>query len=255
MRIFLLLFFTTFASGQALADCASNRLWVYPKRGTIKQNSNIILTGYARSQTIVKTLNQDYPIYLESKGHKVKLVVKKIYEGQFSLTQAILEPAKKLKPGRTYQLIIQNLEEYERVILERMYSDPSKSEPISWTVESTTDNTIPKLLNTPHLVDKRVAHYGCGPAVYADFKINAEDDSHIFVKTELVALESGESTTYVLSLGQADTLNIGHSMCSGAFSFRNKEKYKIRFRLLDICGNESDQWTEWIEFNSPFDEN
>ncbi len=43
-------------------------------------------------------------------------------------------------------------------------------------------------------------------------------------------------------------------MCSGAFNYKEKGKYKVRFSLMDICGNENNTWTTWVEFDSPFEE-
>lgn len=60
----------------------------------------IVLTGYARSQNIVISLNEEYLIYLESEGHRVKLNVRSTYKGLFELTQAIIEPDDQLIAGK-----------------------------------------------------------------------------------------------------------------------------------------------------------
>jgi hypothetical protein len=253
MRILLIILITAFASGQVFADCSGDGLWVFPRTETIKQNSHIVLTGYFRSQKIITSLNKKYPIYLESEGHRVKLNIKNTYKGMFELTQAILEPDEKLIAGRTYQLKIDKLDEFESSLVSRWNSELGKNEPITWKVDGGTDTEIPKLLNQPELVDKRTIHYGCGPAIYADFKIQTKDESEVLVKTELVDLESGESTIYFLSFADTDTLSVGHGMCSGAFDYKANDKYKVRFSLMDICGNENNEWTAWIEFDSPFE--
>jgi hypothetical protein len=205
------------------------------------------------SEVILTSLNKKYPVYLESEGHKVKLNVKSTYKGLFELTQAILEPDEKLIAGRTYQLKIDKLDEFESSLVSRWNSELGKDEPITWKVDGGTDTETPELLNIPELVDKRTIHYGCGPAIYADFKIQAKDESELLVKTELVDLESGESTTYFLNFDDTDTLSVGHGMCSGAFDYKENGKYKVRFSLMDICGNENEKWTAWIEFDSPFE--
>lgn len=252
MRILFTMFISIFITGQLYADCAASGLWTFPASGTIKQNSWIVIEGYSSSQKIITSLNDKYPIYLKSDGHKVRLNVKSTYKGMFELTQAILVPDEKLISGRTYQLKIDNLSEYETSLLTKWNTELGKREPIVWKVEGEADLSTPKLLNIPKLVDKRTIGYGCGPAIYADFKIQIEDDSEVLIKTELVDLKSGETNTYYLKIYESDTLSVGHGMCSGAFDFKENTKYKIRFSLMDICGNESKHWTSWIEFEGPF---
>lgn len=251
MRTILIILLSTIITGQVFARCTGEGLWTFPQKGTIKQNSLIVLTGYARSQKIVTSLNQKHPIYLESEGHKVKLNVKSTFKGYFQLTQAILEPSEKLIAGRTYQLRIEKLDEFEKPLVSRWNSELGKDEPITWKVEGGTDTEIPELVNEPELLDKRTILLGCGSATYADFKIQTKDESQVLVKTELFDLETDESTTYFLSFDETDTLSVGHGMCSGAFDFKQNGKYKVRFALMDICGNENDKWTAWIEFDSP----
>ncbi len=253
MRILLIVILSVFTINLVSADCSGNGLWAFPNTKTIKQNSIIVLTGYYRSQNIVTSLNKKYPIYLESEGHKVKLNVKSIYKGMFELTQAVLEPEEELISGRTYILIIDRLGKFKSSLLTKWNSELGKNEPIRWKVESGIDIQKPQLLGQPELVDNRMYLYGCGPAIYADFKIKAKDESDLLIKTELVDLESGKSNIYLLSFSKTDTLSVGHGMCLGAFDFKENGKYKIRFSLMDVCGNKNDEWTTWIEFDSPYE--
>ena len=94
--------------------------------------------------------------------------------------------------------------------------------------------------------------YGCGPAIYTDFKLKTKDESEVFVKTELVDTTTGKSNIYYLRLIKSESLKVGHSMCEGAFHFRREHTYKIRFSLTDISGNSDGTWTNWIEFESPY---
>ena len=171
----------------------------------------------------------------------------------FHLTQAILTPNEKLISGRTYYLKIDNLDKYEETLLTKWNSETNESEAISWKVEGGTDTRTPESLNQPKLVDKRTIYYGCGPAIYLDFKFQVKDESEILIKTELMDLESSESTTYCLSFKNTDTLSVGHGMCSGEFNYKENHKYKVRFSLMDVCGNENKEWTAWIEFDSPLE--
>ena len=49
-------------------------------------------------------------------------------------------------------------------------------------------------------------------------------------------------------------LKVGHGMCSGAFIFKQKGKYKVRFTPMNIDGQELTK-TEWKTFESPFASN
>jgi len=231
--------------------CSWSGIYVYPKSNTITSNSWIIIEGYASSQSIIDSLNNGYSVYLESDGSKIPLQLKEFNKGGFRLTQAILVPTKKLTIGKTYFLIIDNLNEREKEFLTRWNSTTKKHEPISWLITDETDILSPVFLELPKLIDKKYIQYGCGPAVHAIFKISAKDKSDILVKTQLIDLKSGEKTTYFLTLEDSGQLSVGHGMCAGAFSYKNDEKYKIRFCLFDNNGNSYDIWSNWIHFKSP----
>ena len=252
MKTTLLIILITFTSLPIFADCDGDGLWALPRSGSIKQNSKFVLTGYFRSQRIVTSLNKKYPIYLESDQHKVKLIVKNTYKGMFELTQAILYPEEKLIAGKTYVLKIDNLDQFENSLLFRRNAKIDQKEPIAWTIEEGTDNQNPLFLSPPELVDKRTIHYGCGPEVYADFKIKVTDESELLFQTEFVDIKSGNSTIYVLNLDDTETLSVGHGMCAGAFEYKENGQYKVRFLLMDICGNNNNEWTSWIKFDSPY---
>lgn len=250
MKTLFLLILCIITTGQVMADCAGSGIYAFPWTKTIKQNSLILLTGYANSEEIITSLNKEYPVYLESKGHKVKLNVKSTHKGMFQLTQAVLEPNEKLIVGRTYLLVI---DEVKSTTLTRWNPELGKNTPIAWKVESGMDNTIPNFVEQPEFSNTRIEFFGCGPEVYAVFKIKTEDESEILVKTELVDIESGASNIYFLTFNETDLLNVGHGMCSGAFDYKKEGQYKVRFKLMDICGNENKEWSDWIAFDSPFE--
>jgi len=254
MKKTLLILFSIFFTGHLFAKCDFSGLSTFPANGTIKQNSWIILEGYAESQKIINSLNQDYPIYLEAKGHKVKLNVKDVFKGMFRVTQAILIPEENLIPGNIYYLKIDKLKKSQRSLLTIWNSENNESEPIAWKVKSGIDISIPVFNSVPKLIDNTKTHYGCGPEIHADFKFEATDDSELLIKTEFVNIKSGETNIYHLNISEINILSVGHEMCSGAFEFEENEKYKVRFNLMDICGNGNNEWTDWIEFESPFRE-
>lgn len=255
MKKLLVLIIGIVLTGKLFARCASSGILAFPENRQIKQNSWIVLEGFAASQEIINALNQDYPVYLEAEGHKVKLNVKSIHEGMYHLTQALLMPDEKLISGRKYFLKIDNLPSDQESLLSKWNMEDHKLEPIAWNVEAGTDISIPTMVGSPELVNKRTTEYGCGPDVYADFKIQAVDESALLFKTELVNLVNGESSVYYLSSIESSILSVGHDMCSGAFDFSEKGKYKVRFSVMDSCGNTNGEWSVWLEFDSPFEAN
>lgn len=233
------------------AKCGSSGLYAFPKGGTISQNTCIVLEGYFRSESIIDSLNHSYPIYLLSDKHKVKLNVKTINKGDFGLTQAILVPDEKLTIGETYVLTIDNLDEDSKELLYKWNTKDRAKEPIAWEVIKGNDLSKPKLRSAPKLIDSKTTHYGCGPSVFVEFKLSIDDESEVLIKTELIDISSGKSTIYILPMSESNKLNVGHGMCSGAFKYEREKSYKIRFSPIDISGNDSDTWTDWIAFESP----
>jgi hypothetical protein len=243
------------ASVPVMRFCGDFGFTVLPLRKVIKKNSLIILTAYGESQRIIDFLNQKYPVYLESKDHhRVNLNLKSVYEGMYNETQAILEPAEELVAGKTYYFKIDSLRlNAEKRFLYRRTSG-FEMEPIAWTIEPSTDTELPVLLNPPKWIGKYVENNFCSAfPTYALFKISVRDVSEVLVKTEFVELETGRSAIFCLPFDQKDTLWVGAGSCAGPFTYRRKKgKYKVRFSLMDICGNTNNQWTEWIEYDNPY---
>lgn len=272
------------AYNSTFAYCSSGGIWVSPKCSSsgleitpenceIQENSIFVIEGYATSQQIIRDLNTTYPIYLETERHKVALKVIELQEGMFRVTQAILEPTDKLEAGKTYTLKIDGLDDKQH-LLENWNRKTEEYEPIAWTVQPTTDTEAPQWKSAPKLVDKTMVSYGCGPAIYAIFDVNIVDDSETLIKTEMVDItpdfisymvdgfevieeippaRTSGGGTYYLSPDKDGQLNVGHGMCSGAFDFEENRQYKIRFSLMDMAGNTDEKWTEWIDFDSPYE--
>lgn len=224
------------------AECTFNGFAVFPKSKTIPENGIIILEGYAESQKVVNALNKVYPVYLQSKHHRVELDIQNIYKGMYRLTQAILVPKELLIPGQSYVLKIDDLPEYERFVLKQWNCIEHKEGKTS----------LPTLKSLPRFIDNSLVHYGCGPKVYAHFKLDINNHSTVFVKTELKDVESGKTHVYYLNTDALGRVNIGHDMCAGAFDYKSRGKHQVRFKLMDLSGNESEIWTEWVMFDSPY---
>jgi hypothetical protein len=235
-----LLLFTTALSFafSAMADCAGEGLSVFPTGGKIMKNTLFLLEGYADSRSVIEGLNGKYPIYLESGGKKIRLVVKETHYGEFWVEQALLVPETEPEAGLTYTLVIDNLPEYQH--LGDYDYKTEKDIPYSYTILDAKDTEMPVVSAAPKETGKSYATYGCGPAMYVNFDVPATDASPILVRTTVKNLLSGKETTYYL-LAADKTIAIGHHMCSGPFIFNHDagDNYEVAFSFMDGSGNTS----------------
>jgi len=244
MKKLLILVFVSFFSFSLFADCGFGGIGVFPIGNEISKNSIIMIEGYAMSQKTIKNLQEGNQAYLKSGNHIVELKMIDIFIGEYRLTQAILKPEEELIVGKEYRLEIDSLSRFDHI-----YKRGAYNKPVSWKVKDEIDNEKPfwrsemrpKFLNTSRI------EYGCGPAVYAHFQVKINDTSETLVKTEVMDLKTEKSTIYYLT-SKDGKLDIGHGMCSGAFSLRKKGKYKVRFDLMDASGNSFGRWSEWTTF-------
>ncbi|BDD08140.1 hypothetical protein FUAX_05720 [Fulvitalea axinellae] len=252
MRYYLTTIFNLIIFLQANAECGSSGISVYPSKGEINKNGIIVIEGYSMSQPIIDSLNTKYPVYLESEGHKVRLRVLETLYGMYSLTQAVLKPEQELQVGKTYRLVIENRREiWLSGPLTRWNSETRKSEPIAWGVKNHVDKKPPVWRTLPRLVGKSVEYYGCGPEANAIFSLDIIGEGTL-IRTEFVNLKTKKVRTYLLKKEHDGQLYVGHGMCSGAFSYTKEGKYKVRFRLMDMSGNMSENWTAWTTYDSPY---
>lgn len=252
MKTILTIIISALSIANLYAMCASNGLYAFPSGKTIRQNSIIIIDGYATSQDVVKELNKKFPVYLVSGKHKINLTVKEILIGQFRLTQAVLIPETSLTAGLDYTLVIDRLPKDES--FDRWNSELKKSEPIVYTVVQGLDNTRPIFNATPKEIKKSHFYYGCGPSIHVVFDCNVIDSSEYLVKATVKSLKSGIETSYYVKPDKG-IVNIGHDMCAGAFNFDEGDNYEIEFSIMDASGNLT-AWTgDRIKFTKPTDVN
>lgn len=249
-RSFVFSIFFLFIGFNVSAECAGTGLYAFPEGGAIKKTSLFILDGYAESQHVIDGLNNKYPIYLKSGNERILLKVVETHVGQFLLTQAILKPEKALVPGKNYQLIIENLPDYER--LGAYNSKTHAYDPLTYSVTDESDTEAPKWIKNPKEKDKSLVHFGCGPSVHVNFEMSLKETGDYVVKTTVKSKESGKETTYYIGSSE-NHLSIGHGMCSGAFTFHEGDQYEVKFRIMDASGNLSEE-TEWIAFTKPVDQ-
>jgi hypothetical protein len=253
MKKIILFLFLTFGIKSAYADCfmcASSGMQFYPSTKEISLNSMFIIQGYAFSQ---KTINsfKNRNIYLESEnGELIKLNLQEILKGQMQLTQAIFLPVSKLKSNTTYFLKYSKQTENEEREMMQYSREKKKREKIYW---KTTNKKSIVAMNSNLIVEfekTEVIHYGCGPSVNAIFKVKNKSKSEIWYKTEVVNLNTNNKKVFYIKEWNGK-LNVGHGMCSGAFTYNDKGKYKVRFTPMNTDGK-SLKPTNWKTFESPF---
>ena len=234
----------------ALADCSSNGMYFFPETKEISLNSMFIIEGYAFSQ---KTINsfKERTIYLESEnGELIELNLQEILKGQMELTQAIFCPTSELKPNTTYFLKYSDQTENEEREMMQYNREKKEREKVYW---KTTDKKAIETLNSNLNIEfenTEVVHYGCGPSANAIFNVKNKSESEIWYKTEVVDLGTNDKKIYYIKEWNGK-LNVGHGMCSGAFIYNNKGKYKVRFTPMNTDGK-SLKTTDWKTFESPF---
>jgi hypothetical protein len=242
----LLLFF---GINIAVADCSVSGMFFYPETTEIGLNSVFIIEGYDFSQNTINSF-KDRKIYLESEsGELIELSLQEILKGDMRLTQALFCPASELKPNTTYYLKYSNQTQSELRDMIQYNRGEKVGVKVFW---KTTDKKDFKLLSS-HLNIKfqktEIELYGCGPSVNLVFNTNNKSSLNAWYKTEVIDLTSNHKTTYYIK-EKNSKLSVGHGMCSGAFTYENKGKYKVKFTLMDTDGKLLTS-TSWKTFESP----
>lgn len=250
MKKIILLLLLTCGIKTALADCSSSGMYFFPETKEISLNSMFIIEGYAFSQ---KTINsfKERTIYLESEnGELIELNLQEILKGQMELTQAIFCPISELKPNTTYFLKYSDQTENEGREMMQYNREKREREKVYWkTTDKKALETLDSNLNIG-FEETEVVHYGCGPSANAIFNVKNKSESEIWYKTEVVDLSTNDKKIYYIQEWNGK-LNVGYGMCSGAFTYNNKGKYKVRFTPMNTDGK-SIKTTDWTTFESPF---
>lgn len=252
MKKSLLILLVIFHFKSAYSDCIScggRGIEFFPKQKEISSNSMFIIQGYGSSQNTINSF-ENRRVYLESEiGEIIELNLYEILKGQMKLTQAIFFPASELKSNTKYFLKYPSQNQIEIIQYNREKEERKKA---YWkTTDKKLDNSLNSNLNIEFTTTK-VNLYGSGHSVNAIFNIKNKSKSEIWYKTELVEIATNKKTIYYIKEWNK-TLNIGHEMCSGAFTYNKKGKYKVRFTPMNIDGK-SLKTTDWTYFNSPFED-
>jgi len=250
MKKMLLVLIVVLGIKSASADCASNGMQFFPEQKEISLNSMFIIQGYYYSEKTIHSF-KNRTVYLESEnGELIKLNLQEILKGQMYLTQAIFKPSQKLKRNTTYFLKYADQTDNEIKEMLRWNSKKKEREKVYW---KTTNQETVELLNSGLIINyenTKVNYYGCGPSANAIFNVKNKTGSEIWYKTEVVDLSTNEKIIFYITEWN-EKLNVGHGMCSGAFTFTKKGKYKVRFTPMNIDGS-SLKTTTWKAFDSPF---
>ncbi len=248
--IFLFFYSTTLMT----AECLSYVLF-YPESKYVSPNTNIIIEGNGISSgyDLIKYLDVKYPIFLKSKNHRIKLKRTSLFEGQDKIIHAVFSHDHLLRIGETYRLEIQNLPADEKSYFRstnRIKSNGLRGT-IEWTAKKELDKLKPEIIKPIEFCDAWFEFAACGNQIHNRFAFEAYDSSEIWIFAEVLELESKNKVRFYIKPEKGEFL-VGRNMCTGAFKYKSKKSYKMRFKILDSNGN-SGEWSSWIETDNPMD--
>jgi hypothetical protein len=241
-KISLIAFFVLLSSHLS-AKCASGGLDFFPTGKEIKLNSIFMVEGY-NSESIINGINKEYPIYLKSDNHIVKLKILERRLGAYGLSQVLLQPTELLMANKEYEIIIDNYPVNEP--LRRKKSEVFRK----WKVINKKDIKKPMFEDFPKEVRKVSEMYGCRPEVFVKFRFNVSDESECLIKTVVRDIKTNGQRTYYLPISKGE-VEVGHNMCAGAFKYEYDEDYEVTFSIIDASGNENSKDAKTIAFKSP----
>lgn len=244
--------FVAFFASSATARCSSNGVAAFPADRALGSNGVLVLEGYSMTQSFIESLEERGTVWLTDGSGKFGLEAIELNKGAFQLTQVVLKPntGPLGLPAGTYRLQFVELESPDPNHDHAFNDAIEQLQKIDWTVSSLEDETAPAFTEAPAHTDNTFQLYGCGPDIHSVFSMKAEHSHELLVRAEVENMDDAVSSMFILPLGTT-TLGIGHGMCSGAFKFVYDARYRARFRLLDAFGNQTAEWSEWVEFDSP----
>jgi hypothetical protein len=243
-----LLFCLSSAAMPSFAICLPYGIGIWPGKTTILPNQQFMVQGYDMDQVVARAICKKYPAYLVAGNERVALQVVKICEGEFKLTQALLQPKSPLKQGLTYHLVIDNRRDTSA--FKRYDFKLERHVPLEWTVAGEADHEAPSWTTAPIEVERHYTMYGCGPDMGVSFAIVCPATEELRVLSEVRAVGKSKWTDYYLPV-EDGKVEIGRGMCAGAFLLRDAAEFDVQFTLVDMAGNQSKVWDSPIRFKAP----
>lgn len=198
-------------SFEASADCMGAWLRAAPEpQVELTSNAHVLVTLGGSHSSIEPT-----SLVFVSGTKRVPTEVVRSFNGyqqKLVLVRATLEPG-------AWELIIDGGKNGQRVG--------------SWKVVAGADTEAPSLQRKPLAGDTKWTRYGCGPA--SSLKVTqVKANEPVFF--EAAATVAGQTTVGLLVPGD-DELELGHGMCSGAFSFKPGARVSVVLTPIDFAGN------------------
>jgi hypothetical protein len=235
-------------SRSASAECAAQALDVWPRPGSVPVNTVFVVEGYGLDQSVVENVGP-CELMLVSESERLCLIPDRRYVGEFGISQVTLHPERLLTSGTTYALSVN--EKSPRV--DGWLGDPRRSgalDSLQWTADLPEDELSPKWLGNPKLIKAEVKEYGCGPAIGAEIRVPAQDESPTLVFVTILEPEATAPRSYLLQLTD-DLVFVGHGMCSGAFDLAPGAEYQASIDIVDVAGNEAKSPPKEVRFRIP----
>ena len=233
------------------AKCTSYGVQVFPYEGVIPANSQFIIQGFSLSRKLIDSIiSGEKIIHIASANDIVELIPIEMYSGSGNMKQVILKPSRELIEDELYHLNIEGLLNAHK--LPRFVRGTMEYKPWSWKV-SEKDRLIPVVENEPQLTDLLYMPKECGAFKLATFESSVFDQSQLFIKAEVSLKDSDKSAKFIYC-PQMNSFMVGFNGCAGNIHFEENKEYQIRFQIMDIAGNTDGSWTEWLVFDSPWNE-
>lgn len=238
LLFFIIGFMTCFG---VKAECSAEGLSFYPAGKHVTPASVFVVEGYLNSQSQIHKIGKDILLYLSAGDGRIQLTVADLCISDFYLTQAILKPETNLEPGKEYSLEVVSLNKKEKL-------NPYLLTKEKYKVEIPGKPVDLKFNAPPEIVSKNYVPFGCGPAKSVNFNLNT-NLLPALVKATLTNKKNGNTSSYYLKPNEFGILEIGHGMCSGAFTFYPNEEYTVSFDLVDSEGNITAWQGKPVEFS------
>ena len=240
------------ATTLTFAECGGWATHFFPSGKELASNGIILFEGYGGAATLVKGLDTQYPIYLVSGKHKVRLKVKEMHQG-YSTFQAFLVHTEPLEVGREYEILVENYKTEEHHAITKYNPQMQESQKPTWKIVEAGKASL-EWVKKPVVGAKHYAAFGCGPAISIMFNMEVKANTAYYIKAIMTNTKTKQVNTYYLEPNEINQVSIGHGMCSGQFGFGEEKEYKITFDLIDLAGNNTAWKGEPIKFARPTEE-